>query len=77
MTEYAFPTTKAPTQTCFHCRKKGFVTVSTEAYEKWQAGLGPIQAFMPELHESLREQLISGTHPECWNALFPPDEDDD
>lgn len=74
MTEYAFPTKEVETPVCFHCRKTGTVTVSAEAYESWREGLGPIQQFMPEMPMELREQLISGTHPECWDEMYPPDE---
>ena len=76
-TEYAFPTMEVETPRCFHCGQTGTITISCEAYTKWQTGAGPIQQFMPEMPLDQREQLISGTHPVCWNELFPPDEDDD
>lgn len=74
MTEYAFSTTTVTTPRCFHCGKTGSVVVPTDAYAQWTAGHGPIQQFMAEMPEELREQLISGTHPECWDEMYPPDE---
>jgi hypothetical protein len=73
---YAFPVKDVETPQCFHCGKTGTVTVSAEAYASWREGLGPIQQFMGEMPMELREQLISGTHPECWMELFGTDEDE-
>jgi len=70
VTEYAFPTIEVETPRCFHCGKTGTVTVVAEAYASWKAKRGPIQQFMPEMHEDLREQLISGTHAKCWDEMF-------
>ena len=32
------------------------------------------QAF-PELPTEIREQLISGTHPKCWDEMFSDEEE--
>lgn len=57
------------TKTCFNCGKQGSVVVSGEGYLKWTAGAFVQEAF-PELDKEMREQLISGTHPTCWVAMF-------
>lgn len=33
------------------------------------------QVAFPELDKALREQIISGTHPKCWEEMFAFDED--
>ena len=76
MNEYAFPTTTITTSTCFVCGKKGEVVVSVDAYNAWTSGDGPIQQFMPEMPAELREQLISGTHPACWDVVWGNNEGD-
>jgi hypothetical protein len=41
-----------------------------KAVESWQAG-EIIQVAFPDMSIDDREILISGTHPACWNKLFP------
>lgn len=70
MPEYAFPTTVIRTRRCLHCGNEGTVTIPTEAYVKLTTTNVLIQEALPELSIALREQLISGIHPECWEKLF-------
>lgn len=30
-----------------------------------------VQEAFPDMNIGLREQIISGTHPECWDEMFP------
>jgi hypothetical protein len=62
-------TVTVPTRPCFHCGKGGEVEVLAEDLARYHAG-ALIQVAFPEMHRALREQLISGTHPECWDQLF-------
>jgi hypothetical protein len=32
------------------------------------------QDAFPDLLAPIREQIISGTHPECWNEIFKDDD---
>jgi hypothetical protein len=52
------------TPTCLFCRQDGWVQVPTTAVEQMAAG-DPIQDALPDLAPALREQIISGIHPEC------------
>jgi len=65
---------KVLTKTCLCCSKTGEVDVPEEGYAKWKAGAF-IQNAMPEVPAPLREQLITGTHPACWEAMFADGED--
>jgi hypothetical protein len=61
-----------PTKKCIVCGKRGKVYVDEEAVQKLRDG-GPgtyIQDAMPDLSAGLREQIISGTHPKCWDVLM-------
>jgi len=62
------------TRRCCVCGRGGSLLVDAEAYGRWrlprsEGGLLAQEAF-PDLSPADREQLISGTHPECWEALF-------
>jgi len=59
------------TKRCFHCGEHGWIEVSTEGVDKYKAGAFVQEAF-PELDKTLREQIISGTHPKCWEEMFAP-----
>lgn len=60
---------------CPLCHKRGKVTVNAVEYLKWQSDPDSyIQDAMPSANADTREQLISGTHPECWNKLFGAEE---
>jgi hypothetical protein len=50
------------------CDKEGFVEVSSEGYMARKRGALVQEAFF-DLDKSLREQIISGTHPKCWESM--------
>jgi len=56
------------TPTCAMCGKGGFVEVFSEGYMARKKGASVQEAFS-ELDMSLREQIISGTHPKCWESM--------
>jgi len=63
------------TNTCPGCRHPGRVpNVKPAALKAWLEG-AHIQDVMPELPVADRELLISGMHSDCFDSLFPPDED--
>jgi hypothetical protein len=50
------------------CNKEGFVEVSSEGYMARKRGALVQEAFF-DLDKSLREQIVSGTHPKCWESM--------
>lgn len=50
------------------CSKQGFVEVSSEGYMARKRGALIQEAFF-DLDKSLREQILSGTHPQCWESM--------
>jgi hypothetical protein len=57
------------TRRCFHCGEHGYLELPIEGIAKYEGGAFVQDAF-PDLDRALREQIISGTHPECWNKMF-------
>jgi hypothetical protein len=57
------------TPKCFHCGSEGSVDVPMEGFLRRQLG-ALIQDAYPELSVALREQLMTGTHPECWEEVY-------
>lgn len=62
-----------PTPTCVVCNNTGIVELSAADYALLQSD-APIQCSLAHISADIREQIITGTHPECWNKLFA-DED--
>lgn len=58
------------TPRCVVCKEVTYVSLVREKYEAWQGGAF-IQDAFSDLSVSDREMLISGTHPACWDRLFP------
>ena len=57
------------TPKCFVCGDNGQVEVPMKGFLIRQLG-GLIQEAYPDLDLGLREQIISGTHPKCWELRF-------
>jgi hypothetical protein len=62
-------TTLIETRRCFHCGDKGMILLPNEGIKAYEDG-ALIQDAFPDLPRSQREQIISGTHPECWIEMF-------
>lgn len=58
------------TKPCIHCGETGTVAVKFDQLLKYAEG-ALIQDAFPDMPIQLREQIISGTHPECWEKMFP------
>lgn len=69
-------TTLIKTRRCFHCGEEGTLELPNEGIAKYEAGAFVQDAF-PELARELREQIISGTHPKCWDEMFAPFDGED
>jgi hypothetical protein len=68
-------TTTVTSPPCQVCEKTSDFTLDAEKVRQWREGAF-IQDVFPELTANQREQIVSGTHPKCWEILFPEDEDD-
>lgn len=64
------------TRRCFHCGEHGYLELPTEGIARYESG-ALIQNAFPELPAPLREQIISGTHPKCWDEMFSLFSEDD
>jgi len=78
MTNPHTPTHQDPvlvrTPPCFVCGKPGTILVDSLGFTAWQAGTFAQVAF-PSLSAGERELLISGTHPTCWDEMFPEEDE--
>lgn len=57
------------TPICFVCGENGFVEVPMEGFLRRQLG-ALIQDAYPEIGVELREQMMTGIHPKCWELRF-------
>lgn len=64
------------TRPCAMCGQTGEVTVDQIGFHAWQHMGWSIQQALPEVPAHIREQIISGVHPACWDAMFAPVEGD-
>lgn len=55
------------TKACIFCRKTGEVDVPKKQYNDYKKGKSARLAFVG-MEPGLREQLVSGTHPECFSS---------
>ena len=67
------------TKRCYHCKKQGYIIMPQQDYlvgkKAYDSGAFVQDAF-PNLSVDQREQIISGTHPACWIALFGKEDED-
>jgi hypothetical protein len=64
------------TKTCTVCGEYEVWSLDRELVNRWQGGEN-IQDVFPDMNEGDRELLISGTHPACWDKLFPGEEEEE
>jgi len=64
------------TKTCMVCDKYEVWSLDREAVIRWQEGEN-IQSAFPDMKAADREVLITGTHPACWDKLFPTEGEDE
>jgi hypothetical protein len=68
------PLVKVQTRTCIMCGQKGVVEVPADQYLGAYVSGANVQDAFPSLDRGLQEQLITGTHPACWDELFRDEE---
>jgi len=64
------------TPTCMQCGQFETFMVLEEQYTALMNNDLPIQDIFPDWSADRREQLITGTHPECWKKIFGEEDDD-
>jgi hypothetical protein len=64
------------TKPCCVCNEYEVWSLDRQAVTKWQEG-ELIQNAFPDMSMQDREILISGTHPACWEKLFPGEDSDE
>lgn len=57
------------TRPCLYCHRTGLVEVNRIGAIKYMDGQSFNKCFPTESLE-VREQIITGTHPECWEEVF-------
>lgn len=63
---------------CLWCRKPNRVFILRRPdFDAWWDGLIFAKDAFPTMSAENREVLISGTHPSCWNEMFPEEDEDD
>ncbi len=81
MKTYEFAPIDAPqhitiiSNTCFICNEENEIYLFQKQYLEWMDGL-LIQDAFPTLSFEQRELIKTGIHPDCWNKIYPPDEED-
>lgn len=59
---------------CMFCGKESRITVPGQGLWAWEHGTFAQDAF-PDLTPAEREMVMTGTHPECWDAMIPDDDE--
>jgi hypothetical protein len=67
---------KYTTKKCMQCGESSELDLDYESFLKWKKGAYVQDAF-PNMPAQVREQLISGTHPDCWTKMWAAVEDED
>lgn len=73
---YETELTEVATPPCSFCGLVKYVTVDIAGLEKYRAGAF-IQDAFPRMPADVREMLISGTCPECWEKYIKPLDDEE
>lgn len=78
---YEFAPIDAPQQitiisnSCLVCQEDNEIYLFEKDYKSWLNG-DYIQSAFPYLSSQQRELIKTGIHPDCWDKLYPPDEED-
>ena len=55
---------------CPNCRKVHEISMTPEQYVKYAIINEHVQDIFPDMSPEIREMLISGICPKCWNEMF-------
>lgn len=64
------------TKPCMHCGLSSKVEMTAQQHYRYYEQREFVQNVFPDWTPDQRELLISGTHPACWDAMFPEEDDD-
>jgi hypothetical protein len=59
---------------CIHCNNETQFLMTQDDYDRWKVNGEYIQNVFPEEPKDIREWMISGTHPKCWDEMFPEED---
>ena len=59
----------ALTKRCPWCNNRGELALDLDGFRRWRDG-ELVQYALPDLSPTEREQLITGLHPACQDALY-------
>ena len=62
------------TPDCIVCGDATMLRLENDLYLRWLNG-ELVQDIWPAKTAGEREVMITGTHPVCWEAMFPPEDD--
>lgn len=65
----------SPCAVCGRISQLGLSTAELAQYGLWQSGEIRIQDAFPHWYPEMRELLMTGTHPSCWNEMTANEED--
>lgn len=57
------------TKRCIQCGMEGYIDAPEDEIKKYENGAHVQDAF-PDMSYGDREQIVTGTHSECWSQLF-------
>ena len=63
------------TPACPVCNETSTIPVDSAQYLKWKHSQF-IQHAFSDMDADTRELLMTGTHAKCWDAMFPPDDEE-
>ena len=75
VTRGATPDTYTIHRRCEFCGDLSHTTVPGPGLWAWEHGEF-VQVAFPTLTSDQREQVLTGTHPACWDATFPEEEEE-
>lgn len=64
------------TKPCMLCKGTEEVELTDEEVALLDQG-ELIQVALVNRDEDFRELILTGTHPECWNSMFPEEDEED
>lgn len=66
-----------PTPDCFLCKEEGTVEVIRKDWHEfcWDLPRKEVREYFPYLDKSGWEQIISGSHPKCFDDMFGEEEE--
>jgi hypothetical protein len=65
------------TRPCPFCDEPHSVEVNASGFQRWAINGEYIQNALPELSNDDRELLMTGTCSECWDRVFPEEDEEE